>query len=437
MPERPRMWFREGRPMLSVLRWPRRPAPLLVDDTVFPRFRWVVIAQVVAQQQVAPLVFFTLGVMLPSMQADLNFGAVEAGWLGAVRSAGNLLVFPASILLVRFSPIKVFNTFSILLGATLMFGAFSPSFWVLFFSLAIYSVGMSWGQIPMNMIRQQWIPPREMATVMGGIMSANTVIQSAGLVLIPVIVATFGSWRVIFSFNSVVLFTIAIVWFLTARERISPSYAAARSADRGMASARVVLRRREFYLLGTAAMGGATTFMTFMLFLPSYYVEERGFSLQAAGAVTAVIPLGGLLVNLLAGYVSDRIGRRKPLIWPSGIVLPGLWFLLLTPLPPAWLAVVGVAVGAAAWLPFPILQTIPLEIEGLSPADRAVGQALQFTIMTIGQLVGPLIVGTMVGITGSYYSGLLPLIFLPTLFIWTSFFIRETGSAARPVPVTS
>lgn len=422
---------------MSVSSWPRRPQPLHVEDADYPRFRWVIISQVVAQQQVAPLVFFTLGVMLPSMQAELSFGAVEAGWLGAVRSAGNMLVFPASILIVRFSPIKVFNALSILLATTLLFGAFSQNFWMLFAALGVYSVGMSWGQIPMNMIRQQWIPPREMATVMGGIMSANTIVQSAGLVLIPVIVAYFGSWRVIFSFNSMVLLTIAVVWFLTARERISPSYAAARSMDRGMASARVVLHRREFYLLGLAAMGGATTFMTFLLFLPSYYVEERGFTLQAAGAITAVIPLGGLLVNLLAGYISDRIGRRKPLIWPSGIVLPGLWLLLLIPLPPLWLAVVGVAVGAAAWLPFPILQTIPLEIDGLSPADRAIGQALQFTIMTIGQLIGPLVVGTIVGITGSYYTGLLPLIALPTLFVWTAFFMRETGAAARQATVST
>ncbi|MEX2374834.1 MAG: MFS transporter, partial [Dehalococcoidia bacterium] len=293
------------------------------------------------------------------------------------------------------------------------------------------SVGVSWGQVAMNMIRQQWVPPKEMATVMGAILSGNTIVQSGGLLLVPVLLVTFGSWRPIYGFGSIVLFTIAIVWFLTARERISPSYETARNADRGLKSAKVVLRRREFYLLGLAGGGGATAFLTFLLFLPSYYIEERDFTLQTAGAITAVIPLGGLVVNLLAGYVSDRIGRRKPLIWPSGIMLPGLWLLMLMPLSPPVLMAIAIPLGAFVFMPFPVLQSIPFEIEGLSPADRAVGQALQFSIVTVGALLGPLVVGMVVGATGSYFTGLLPLIALPTFFIWATLFLPETGTAAK------
>src|SRR5690606_41036644 len=119
----------------------RRTKRLREPDLILPRSRWFVSSQLVAQQQVAPFVFFTLGVLLPSMQSELGFGAVQAGWLGSVRSAGNLLVFPASILLVRFSPIKVFNALSILLASTLLFGALAPGFWLLFVSLAFYSIG--------------------------------------------------------------------------------------------------------------------------------------------------------------------------------------------------------------------------------------------------------------------------------------------------------
>lgn len=409
----------------------RRPTPLYVEDHIFPRYRWLIIGQVMAQQQVGPFVFLTLGVLLPAMQEDLGFGVVESGWLGAVRSFGNLLVFPASILLVRFSPIKLFNLLSLILGSALLLGSFAPGFWVLFLSLGIYSVGVSWGQVAMNMIRQQWVPPKEMATVMGAILSGNTIVQSSGLLLVPVLLATLGSWRPVYGFGSIVLFTIAVIWFLTARERISPSYEAARNTDRGLTSAKVVLRRREFYLLGLAGGGGATAFLTFLLFLPSYYIEERGFSLQTAGAITAVIPLGGLVVNLLAGYVSDRIGRRKPLIWPSGIMLPGLWLLMMMPLSPPVLMAIAIPLGAFVFMPFPVLQSIPFEIEGLSPADRAVGQALQFSIVTIGALLGPLMVGMVVSATGSYFTGLLPLIALPTSFVWATLFLPETGTAAR------
>lgn len=409
-----------------------RLGPLYLADDDFPRYRWVIIAQVVVQQQMGPFVFGVLGVLLPAMQAELGFGAVEAGWLGAARSAGNLLVLPASILLVRFSPVRTFNVFSLLLASALLLGVLAPSFWVLLLALVIYSVGVSWGQVPMNMIRQQWISPREMATVTGAILAIATVVQSVGLVMIPVVVAFFGTWRVVFLVNAVILLSIATAWFVTARERISPTYQQARFTDRGLASAKTVLCRREFYLLGLATLGGATTFGTFLLFLPTYYVEERGMALQTAGTITAVIPIGGLVVNLLSGYVSDRIGRRKPLVWPAGVVLPFLWFLMLMPLPPLALGAVGVVLGGFAWLPFPSLQTMPMEIEGLTPADRAVGQALQFTIQTSGALFAPLMVGAIVAATGSYRDGLLPLVLLPTLFIWTMLFLKETGRASRP-----
>ena len=417
-------------PLLSLL---ARREPLYAADDHFPRYRWVIIAQVIVQQQMGPFIFGMMGILLPSMQHELGFSGIQAGWLGSARSAGNLLVLVASIYLVRFSPIKTFNGFSVLLAGSLLIGVFAPNFWVLLASMAIYSVGVSWGQIPMNMIRQQWIPPRETATVMGIILSFSAVVLMLGLILIPIAIR-FVSWRVIFAANCVILLSVALCWHFTAYERISPTYAEARRTDRGLGAARNILRRREFYLLGLATLGGATTFMTFMLFLPTYYVTERGLSLQVAGIIIAMIQVGGLSVNLLAGVISDRLGLRKPLIWPSGIVLPFLWFLMLAPLPPVALGVVGFLVGAAAWMPFPVLQTIPLELPGLTPADRAVGQALQFTVQTTGQLVAPVVVGLIAAATMSYHAALLPLIFPPVLFALTMLFLPETGPRSRPSP---
>ncbi len=371
-----------------------------------------------------------LGILLPSMQAELGFDGVQAGWLGSARSAGNLLVFAASITLVRFSPVKTFNGFTLLLALSLLIGVFAPDFWVLLAALAIYSVGVSWGQIPMNMIRQQWIPPRETATVMGLILTFGAVVLMAGLILVPIAIQ-YVTWRAVFAVNAVILLGLSVCWHLTAYERIAPTYAAARLTDRGLGAARNILHRREFYLLGLATLGGATTFMTFMLFLPTYYVNERGIGLQTAGIITAMIQVGGLSVNLLVGVVSDRIGRRKLLIWPSGIVLPFLWFLMLAPLPPLALGFVGFLVGVAAWMPFPILQTIPLELPGLTPSDRAVGQALQFTVQTTGQLIAPVFVGVIAAATGSYHAALLPLVVLPVLFAVTMIFLPETGPKGR------
>ncbi|MSQ28989.1 MAG: MFS transporter [Dehalococcoidia bacterium] len=405
-------------------------------DDHYPRYRWVIVSQMIVQQQFGPVVFSSLGVLLPSMREELHFGIIESGWLGSARTVGNLMVFVASIVLVRFGPIRMFNAFALVLATALLMVGFAPTYYVALAGLALYSFGVSFGQIPANMIRQQWIAPREMATVAGVMLSLQTVAQIAGLALVPLILVAVGGWRHIFIGNATVLMGIAVLWFFTARERISPSYERARRQDRGLSAAGAVLRRREFYLLGFAVLGGATAFTTNLLFLPSYFVDERGFSLQTAGSITAVIPLGGLFINGVAGFISDRIGLRKPLIWPSGFALPVLWFVMLMPLEPWMLIVVAFVTGCFVFLPFPSLQTMPLEIPGLSPAERAIGQALQQTISFVGILAGPIIVSTIADHTGSYRSGLLPLLLLPTLFIWTSFFMHETG-ARRRQPTTT
>jgi predicted MFS family arabinose efflux permease len=281
------------------------------------------------------------------------------------------------------------------------------------------------------MVRQQWIPPREMATVAGVQLAMGTISQSLGLAVVPLILAAVGGWRAIFIGNGMLMLLVATSWFLTARERVTESYERARRSDSGLSAARAVLRRREFYVLGFAVLGGATSFTTNLLFLPLFFVHERGFSLQTAGSITAVIPLGGLLVNLTAGYISDRIGRRKPLIWPSGIALPVLWVLMISPLPPSLLIPIAFVTGAFVFLPFPALQAIPLEIPGLSPAERAVGQAFQMAISTVGILLGPIVVSNIVHATDSYRTGLLTLVLLPTLFIWATLFLPETGPKAR------
>lgn len=399
------------------------------DD--YPRYRWVVIGQMILKQSLGPFMFSSLGVLLPSMQKELGFGVIETGWLGSARTVGSLLVFFASIMLVRYNAVRTSGILVFVLAGALFISGTAQSFWPVLAGMVIYSFAMSFGQVPFNMVRQQWIPPREMATVAGAALAMGTVAQSLGLAIVPLILAAVGGWRTIFLGNAVMLVILGVSWFATARERMTESYLRGRQRDTGLSAPRAVLRRREFYVLGAAVFGGATAFTSNLLFLPLFFVHERDFSLQMAGSITAVIPIGGLVANLTAGPISDRIGLRKPLIWPSGIALPILWFLMVSPLSQAALIPIAFLTGVFVFLPFPALQAIPLEIPGLSPAERAIGQAFQMGISTVGILLGPIIVSNIVNATDSYRTGLLTLMLLPTLFIWTMFFLPETGPRAR------
>ena len=188
---------------------------------------------------------------------------------------------------------------------------------------------------------------------------------------------------------------------------------------------------RNVFALGLTSLFTDVSSEMLVPVLPLFITGTLHASVASLGIIEGVAECTASALRVGSGWLSDRIGRRKPLIWPSGLMLPPLWFLMLAPLPPWALVVVALAVGCFVFLPFPSLMTIPLEIVGLSPAERAVGQALQASISTAGVLLGPIIASHIVDRTGSYRSGLLPLLLLPTLFLWISPFLPETGTRAR------
>ncbi|MFA7296842.1 MAG: MFS transporter [Dehalococcoidia bacterium] len=395
-------------------------------DARDPGYRWVVIAQLWLHQVLTLAAVSGLGVLLVGMQADLHFGTIEAGWLGAARTAGQFLTFPLSFLAVRLAPKRTYSVLVAAMTAAILAGGLAPGYWLLLGSQVAFSVALALSQVPATMLRVQWVPPREMARVWGIGNALSAVAQSATLAVVPAAVVLLGGWRPVFEVTGALLAVAVIGWWLTARERPGHAF----SAPTGTARFRA-LRRREFYILGLTITGGGTAYTTAILFLPLYFVGERGFSLAEAGSITAILPAAGLLSNLSAGFLSDRTGRRKVFIWPCGLILPGLYLLALSPLPLWGEAVVVFALGYFAWFPFPVLMAIPYELPGIEAAEVAVGQALVQAVSGAGILAGPVVASIVADATGSYGAGLLALSGLPILFALGCLVLPETGPAAR------
>jgi predicted MFS family arabinose efflux permease len=384
-------------------------------------YRWVIVAQLWLHQVVMQGMPTAIAVLLVRLQADLHFGTIEAGWLGSARTAGQLLVFPASMFIVRFAPTRLYGALVVAVGLATLAAGWAPSFWLLFAAQIAFSVGFSLAQVPASLLRSRWIPPQELATVWGIGNAMTAVGQSALLFGIPLVAAFLGGWRGVMQVTALVSLAAGALWAVTARER--PLAVAPGPRPRAFEA----LKRREFYILGLITVGGATAYTASILFLPTYLVRERGLTLPVAGSVTAALPLAGLLANLTSGLLSDRVGRRKVFIWPVGLALPPLYFLAFSAIPIPALVVVVFLVGYCAWLPFPVLTAIPFELPGVRPAEVAVGQALVQALTGLGILVGPLLVGQVAVMTGSLRGGLLSLVALPVLFAIGCLWLPETG----------
>ena len=398
-------------------------APVGAGFEVAP-YRWVIIGQLWFHQMMNQTAQIGLGVLLIGIGAELQFGPREAGWLGATRNLGQLLVFPASFLAVRFAPKGLYGALMAVVGLAMLLAGFAPTFAALFLCQSLFSLAGALAQVPGSLLRIQWVPSKELGRVWGTGNALNALAQTGALVGIPLLLGPLGGWRGVMQASGIVLLLSALLWLVFGRQR-GEFHVPDRASNYG------ALRRPTFYLMGLATLGGATAYLSALLFLPTFFVQERGLSLQTAGLISGVFPAAGLVSNILAGMLSDRIGRRKPFIWPVGLILPPLYVLAVSPIPVWALVIVASLLGFFAWLPFPALNSIAYEIPGVQPAEVAVGQALMQAVSGAGVLMGPIIVGTIAAATGSLQIAIMSIGVLPLLLTLSCLWLPDTGPKAN------
>jgi Na+/melibiose symporter-like transporter len=166
--------------------------------------------------------------------------------------------------------------------------------------------------------------------------------------------------------------------------------------------------------------------------------EGRGRDYEASVMVAATVPLGWIIGCPLLGFISDRLGRRKPVILAGTLMLLAVlaWVLFGDPAVlrgPAVGILMGVASGAAM-LPYSVIKEAnPPELGG-----SATG-VINFLNFTFSALLGPLFGARLVQVSAGasalsleqYQEGFKPLLFGVGVALVLTFFLRETGSAAR------
>jgi MFS family permease len=161
---------------------------------------------------------------------------------------------------------------------------------------------------------------------------------------------------------------------------------------------REALRTRTFWMLVVAqlsyglAVGG--TFHHLVAFL-----EGLSYSLHSATLVVSIV-LGMAAVGKAAmGALGDRIGGKNALAIGFAMIAAGV-FILLNARQAAmlvlWLIVVGIA-GAA---PVALVPMVTAETLGLRRFGTLFGWL--GSVVTVGLFIGPLLVGWMTDVTGSY-----------------------------------
>jgi MFS family permease len=165
--------------------------------------------------------------------------------------------------------------------------------------------------------------------------------------------------------------------------------------------------------------------------------EARGREYMSAVTLAATVPLGWMIGCPLLGFISDRLGRRKPVILGGTLILLGVfgWVLFGDPgvlRGPAVGILMGIASGAAM-LPYTVIK------EANPPAlgGSATG-VINFINFTFSAMLGPVFGSRLVQASTTsgapdlkqYQAGFQPLLYGIFLALILTCFLKETGSAA-------
>ena len=402
-----------------------------------------------------------LGIVAPSLSRDLG---LSAGVMGIVFSAFSwtytLSQIPAGLLLDRIGARKTYflavASWSVFITLNGLSGGLV--------SLLIYRLGLGVAESPCfstnSRVVGHWFPQRERARAT----SVYQVGQYVGLaVFSPLlfwIIAEFG-WRAMFVIVGAVGLAFALVWWLryhephesrtmneAEREHIGAGGGLATAADAqrpfSWHDVRSLLRRREIWGAAIGQFAGNSTVVFFLTWFPTYLVTERHMAWLKIGFF-AILPFLGASVGVLfGGWLSDFLLRRTGRI-NLARKLPIITGLLLTSsivaaiyvksdaavIAVMSLAFFGQGMGGLGWSIIPDIA--PKRLMGLT------GGIFNFTANIAG-IVTPIVIGTIVAITGSFYWGLVFIGAVAVLGAASYIFILgdikrielpETGAAGR------
>ena len=273
----------------------------------------------------------------------------------------------------------------------------------------------------------QWFRPSE-RPIMNALNLAGQGMGVGTAMFLSVPIADAFEWRTALMVYGVFALLATIVWVTLGRR--SPSGAAPVKTLPLVAVLRV-LKERNTLLLSLAIVGPFAMFIGYSSWLPTYYNEVFNMPLQRATSLLAILPLMGIVVNILSGFLLSRLGLHRPLLVIPGVIFPlsafGAFYFNSTPIIIAAILLLGLSF----WLFLPTVVTIAMELPGASLERAAVVTAAAFTLGNASAVASPLFVGISTDMLGSYVPSLSILAIFPVTAILAAAFLPETGPKAR------
>jgi MFS transporter, CP family, cyanate transporter len=336
-----------------------------------------------------------IGPLFPEIQESLDVSHAVVGLLGTIPVLCMGLFAPAAAYLASRVGTRAGSAWSIgLIGVFGVARAVSPGVALLVLLTWPIGIGMGLaGALAPVAVKERF---SERPATPTGVYTTGIQIGSASSAALAVPIAGWlGGWRASLIVFSLATCLLVPTWLGLTRHEAPHERPLARPP-------RLPWRSGTAWLLVALFALMASTYYGINAWLPDAYVE-RGWSVQRAGSLIALLNLVAIPGSFLIPWCSDRVGGRRPwlLAMSTSFLVGAAGFVLLPGAAYAWAFAVGLASGAM----FALVMTLPLDVEHDVPRVGALVGMMLGLGYTIGA-ISPIVLGATRDATGTFTGSL-------------------------------
>ena len=358
------------------------------------------------------ITWMTLPVLAPQVAPLAGVEPSTIGHLTGVMFAGALLpTLVAGAVMPLIGPVRM-SQLTTTLGAVGLLVAATGNVWALLIAALLIGAGYGPGG-PLSAVvlahhtKPEWrglvFSVRQSGIPLGGLL--------AGLTL-PVVALAFGAREAVMVAAAVTFVSALMVE--PVRKTLDAPLRSAKGPKLGALLRNISMRRalRAHPDLPRVTYGGfaaATVQGSVFALLVTFLVERAGLDLITAGLVFSAMHLSGFVARIAFGYASDRFFRPQLLLASLAAVgVATLLTLLLVAGTVSFTAVIALAavIGAtvSGWNGVMLAELTRLSPPGLVASVSASA----VTCIYLGYMIGPVVTSGLVGLSGSYLLGFVP-----------------------------